>query len=50
MNGERHKAGDIIVISPYEATDFRALTEVTNVVVKLPGVTNDKYDGVPLVD
>ena len=50
MNGARHGAGDIIVIEPYEATDFRALTEVTNVIVKLPGATNDKYEGVPPVD
>ena len=47
MNGERHSAGDIIVIDRFETTDFRALTEATNVVVKLPGATNDKYMGEP---
>ena len=50
MNGVKHCAGDIIVIEPFEATDFRALTDVTNVVVKLPGATNDKYEGAPSVD
>lgn len=35
--------GDIIVVEPGETTDFTALTECVNVVVKLPGVNNDKY-------
>jgi mannose-6-phosphate isomerase-like protein (cupin superfamily) len=43
MNGNRFGAGDIIVINPGEGTDFRALTDVVSVVVKIPGVNNDKY-------
>jgi len=43
MNGQRYYAGDIIVIEPNEGTDFRAITEAINVVVKIPGVNNDKY-------
>lgn len=35
--------GDIVVLSPNEGTAFRALTDATNVVVKLPGALNDKY-------
>lgn len=35
--------GDIIVINPGEVTDFKALADVINVVVKIPGVANDKY-------
>lgn len=35
--------GDIIIVEPGEATDFTALTDVTNVVVKIPGMNNDKY-------
>lgn len=35
--------GDIIVVEPGDATDFTALTDATNVVVKLPGANNDKY-------
>ncbi|SHK88098.1 hypothetical protein SAMN05216582_12223 [Selenomonas ruminantium] len=35
--------GDIIVAEPGEVTDFTALTECVNVVVKLPGANNDKY-------
>ena len=35
--------GDIIVMEPGEATDFEALTDATNVVVKMPGASNDKY-------
>jgi quercetin dioxygenase-like cupin family protein len=43
MNGVEYRAGDIIVIEPNEATDFRALEDTTNVVVKVPGANNDKY-------
>lgn len=38
-------AGDIVVLSPGEATDFEALTDAVNVVVKTPGALNDKYLG-----
>jgi len=43
MNGIRYGEGDIIVIEPGEGTDFRALTDVANVVVKVPSVAGDKY-------
>lgn len=35
--------GDIIVVEPGEATDFLALTDSINVVVKFPSVAGDKY-------
>lgn len=35
--------GDIIIVEPGDITDFMALTDVTNVVVKLPGTNDDKY-------
>lgn len=35
--------GDIIVIEPGEVCEFEALTDAVNVVVKLPGATNDKF-------
>lgn len=38
-----YKQGDILIISPMESTDFLALTDVTTVVVKIPGASNDKY-------
>lgn len=43
MNGRRYTAGDIIVIEPGDITDFRAVTDATTTVVKIPGATNDKY-------
>jgi len=43
MNGRAFSAGDIIVLSPGEATDFRALERTTTVVVKMPSVIGDKY-------
>jgi quercetin dioxygenase-like cupin family protein len=43
MNGEIYKAGDIIVIEPGESTDFRAITDAVNTVVKIPGAKDDKY-------
>lgn len=42
MDKEWHE-GDIIVLSPGEVTSFEAITDATNVVVKLPGALDDKY-------
>jgi len=47
MCGREWGEGDIIVLEPGEATDFVALTDAVNVVVKTPGAKNDKYLGVP---
>jgi quercetin dioxygenase-like cupin family protein len=35
--------GDIVVLEPGDITDFEALTDAVNVVVKTPGALNDKY-------
>jgi mannose-6-phosphate isomerase-like protein (cupin superfamily) len=43
MNRAEYGPGEIIVIEPNEGTDFLALTDVVNVVVKIPGASNDKY-------
>jgi len=43
MLGKEWGSGDIIVLSPGDVTDFEALTDAVNVVVKTPGATNDKY-------
>ena len=44
MNGVEYGAGDIVVMEPNDITDFTALEDNTvNVVVKIPGVNNDKY-------
>lgn len=43
MSGIQYNDGDIIVIEPNVSTNFKALTDVTTVVVKLPGASNDKY-------
>lgn len=43
MNGVRYGAGDIVVIEPGDATDFRAVTDAMTTVVKVPGAVGDKY-------
>ena len=43
MSGEKYYDDDIIVVSPTEKTDFRALTDAVTVVVKVPGANDDKY-------
>jgi quercetin dioxygenase-like cupin family protein len=43
MMGREWGVGDIIVLAPGEATDFEALTDARNVVVKVPGARDDKY-------
>ncbi len=37
------EAGDIVIVEPGDATDFTALEDTVNVVVKYPGANNDKY-------
>ena len=43
MNGVLFVKGDIIQIAPGEGTDFKAISDVVTVVVKMPGCLNDKY-------
>ncbi len=43
MNGVKYSEGDIIVLEPGDATDFKALTDVENIVVKIPSVKGDKH-------
>jgi len=43
MNDVIYKAGDIIVLDPGDATDFHALEDSINVVVKIPSIAGDKY-------
>ena len=43
MMGIEYNEGEILTIHPMESTDFLALTDVTTVVVKVPGASNDKY-------
>ena len=44
MNGVEYVEGDIILMEPGESTDFLAITDSTNVVVKVPGAKHDKYE------
>lgn len=43
MNGVRYGQGEIVVLDPGEATDFRCLADAVTVVVKVPGAKDDKY-------
>lgn len=43
MAGKNYTSGEIIKIHPNEPTDFRAITDVKTVVVKVPSVKDDKY-------
>ena len=43
MNKTEYGPDDIVVMEPGDVTDFEALTDAVNVVVKLPGANNDKY-------
>lgn len=47
LNGRRLRAGDIVVLGPGEAAEFRALSAAKTVVIKVPGAKNDKYPGRP---
>lgn len=43
MLGKTWSSGDIIMLEPGIVTNFEAITDAVNVVVKLPGARNDKY-------
>ena len=43
MNGKRYYENCIVVMLPSEVTDFKAITDAINVVVKIPSVVGDKY-------
>ena len=43
MFGREFTVGDIVVVEPGDVTDFKALEDSTNVVVKIPGANDDKY-------
>lgn len=43
MNGVVYQTGDIIVEEPGDITDFEALSDAVNIVVKCPGANDDKY-------
>ena len=43
MNGVEYEQGDILVMEPGDVTDFEALEDSVNVVVKIPGANHDKY-------
>lgn len=43
MNGIQYGDGAIIKLDPGVSTDFKAVTDVTTIVVKIPGAKNDKY-------
>jgi quercetin dioxygenase-like cupin family protein len=43
MSGQEWGEGDIIVLEPGEASDFEAITDSVNVVVKTPGALGDKF-------
>lgn len=44
MNGVQYFENEIIKIIPGVITNFKAITDVITVVVKLPGANNDKYE------
>lgn len=44
MNGKEYRKGDIIVMEPGDVADFSVIEDAENVVVKIPGANNDKYE------
>lgn len=44
MFDQEFSEGEIVVVEPGDATAFEALEDAMNVVVKIPGANNDKYE------
>ena len=47
MGAELLGPGDIIVLDPFDAVPFEAITDVALVAIKTPSVANDKVLGAP---
>ena len=43
MGGKQIEAGNIAIVEPGETIAFKALTDATLAVIKIPGANNDKY-------
>jgi mannose-6-phosphate isomerase-like protein (cupin superfamily) len=43
MNGEEYKENDIILIEKGVCTDFKAITDTTTAVIKIPSLPGDKF-------
>jgi uncharacterized cupin superfamily protein len=43
MNGKFFTKGEIIVVNPGETVEFKAITDASNIVVKVPCIKGDKY-------
>lgn len=43
INGKEYCEGEIIVMEPGDVSEFQALTDAIDVVVKMPSVVGDKY-------
>lgn len=43
MNGKEYHKGDIIVMEPNDIADFSVIEDAENIVIKIPGASNDKY-------
>lgn len=43
MNGIKYTTNQIVKVNPGISTDFRAITDVTTLVIKIPGAQHDKY-------
>jgi len=44
MNGKEYHLGDIIVMEPNDVADFSVIEDAENIVVKIPGANDDKYE------
>lgn len=44
MFGQEYSEGSIIFVEPEEKTSFEALEDTVNVVIKIPGANNDKFE------
>ena len=43
MNEQIFEKGEIIIVSPNEIVNFKVIEDAENIVIKIPGVNNDKY-------
>jgi len=44
MNGNEYHRGDVIIMNPNDVADFSVIEDAENIVVKIPGANDDKYE------
>ena len=43
INGKKLKAGDVLIMKPFDISDFKCIKSGSTAIIKIPSVKGDKY-------